>query len=78
MSRLTHRNTYLGEGNNGGKGTSNDNDYYYCSGDVGKVVNQPHAESFPLVCLAPPIICQSTEHVFFDDSLPYTNTVCCP
>lgn len=48
MSRLTHRNTYLGEGNNGGKGTSNDNDYYYYSRDVGKV-NQPHAESSPHV-----------------------------
>lgn len=56
MSSLTHRNAYLGEGNNGEKGTSNDNDYYYCSGDVGKVVNQPHAESFPLMCLAPPVI----------------------
>lgn len=49
MSRLAHRNTYFGEGNNREKGTSNDNDYYYCSGDVGKVVNQPHAECFPLV-----------------------------
>lgn len=52
MSRLAHRNTYLGEGNNREKGTSNDNDYYYCSEDVGKVVNQPHAECFSFICLA--------------------------
>lgn len=62
MSRLTHRDTYLGEGNNGEKGTSNDNDYYYCSEDVGKVVNQPHAGCFPLMCLALPVICQLSEH----------------
>lgn len=60
MSRLAHRNTYLEEGNNSGKGTSNDNDYcYYCGKDVGKVVNQPHAESFPSSRLASPVICQS-------------------
>lgn len=28
-------------------------DYYYCGrGDVGNVVNRPHAESFPFVCVA--------------------------
>ena len=58
MLRLAHRNTYFGEENNREKGTSNDNDYYYCGKDVVKVVNQPHAESFPLMCLAPPVICQ--------------------
>lgn len=63
MSRLAHRNTYLGEGNNREKGTSNDNDdYYYCSEDVGELVNQPHAECFPLVRLALPPICQLREH----------------
>ena len=43
----THRNTYLGKRNNREKGTSNDNDYYHCSGDVGKVMNQLHAGCFP-------------------------------
>lgn len=62
MSRLAHRNTYLGEGNNRERGTSNDNDDYYCSGDVGEVVNQPPAERFPLMCLALPVICQLREH----------------
>lgn len=63
MSRLAHRHAYLDEGNNSGKGTSNDNDYYYyCSKDVGKVVYQPHAESFPLLRLASPVICQPREH----------------
>ena len=46
---------YLGEANNGEKSTSNDSDYYYCRGDVGKVVNQPHAECLPLMCLALPV-----------------------
>lgn len=54
MLRSAYRNTYLGEGNNGEKGTSNDNDYYYCSEDVGKVVNQPHAECFPS-CVSLPV-----------------------
>lgn len=29
--------------------------YYYCRGDVGNVVNRPHAESFPSVCVALPV-----------------------
>ena len=60
MSRLTHRNTSLGEGNNGEKGTSNDNDYYYRRRDVGEVVNQPPAECFPL-CVWP-VICPVKEN----------------
>lgn len=36
-------------------------------------MNRPHAESFSLMRLTPPVICPSREHVFFDDSLPYTN-----
>lgn len=46
---------YLGEVNNREKSTSNDDDYYYCRGDVGKVLNQPHAECFPFICLALPV-----------------------
>lgn len=45
---------YLGEVNNREKSTSNDDDYY-CRGDVGKVLNQPHAECFPFICLALPV-----------------------
>lgn len=36
----------------GGKSTSNDNDYYYYSRGVGKVVNQPYVDCFPFICLA--------------------------
>lgn len=74
MLRLAHRNTYLGENNNRGRGgTSNDNAYCYCSKDVGEVVNQPHTVCFPLLCLASPVICQSSVAVFFDGSFPFIN-----
>jgi len=60
MSKLAHWNTYFVEGNNRWRGTSNDNDYYYycCGEDVREVVNQPHAEGFPLMCLASSVIYQ--------------------
>lgn len=66
MSRLAHRNTYVGEGNNRWRGTSNDSDYYYYyyhwGEDVGGVVNQPHADCFPPDCLASAVICQSSDY----------------
>lgn len=73
MSGSAHRNTYLGEGNNGEKGTSNDNDYYYCSRDVGSTVNQPPAECFPFMCAALPASGLSAKHVVSDESLPHTH-----
>lgn len=53
---------FRGGGNNRETGTSNDNDYYYCGRDVGKIVNQPPGECFPLMYVSPPVICQSLEH----------------
>lgn len=51
MLMIVHRNiserVTMGE-----KSTSNDNSYYYCSRGVGEVVNPPHVECFPFICLA--------------------------
>lgn len=65
--RRTHTGIWIfGEVNNRERSASNDNDhYYYCRGDVGNVVNWPHAESFPLVCLALPVN-TALQHVLFD------------